>query len=615
MKNALESFKDRVSQSVLSRNLSCSSALLKKTTFPLEEFEISQLEKQGNRAFDWGSVRKSQTFTTCHNIWNNRFNGPCILGDCSGEIEIHGKKRPCGIFNSTLDEVLLEDHILVSEVGMLQNTLVHPSAVLLDIRLLSGIPQCAFGLCTSIPLGSEMGTRALRSHSEWTPDAVEAFLFSPKDQRDSINASVERTVGEIRSDYSVIGMGATICHSGILRGVFIAPGAQLEGVLALENVFFSSSESGPIKLGNGVICRDSILHGGVSLSDSAQVISSIVFDATEISQQALVKNSVIGPDCALAQGEVTSSFLGPFVAAHHQSLLISALWPNGKGNIGYGANVGSNHTGRLPDQEIFPGEGCFFGLGVSVKFPADFRDASYSMFASGIIMLPQKIGMPFSLIVAPSQSFDDLPTAYNEIHPAWVLMENTYLIRRNEKKFSERGKSVRFGKNPGIYRDEIARIVLHARNSLVSLSGKKNYTDKDLPELGKNILLEQNRKKAVDAYTWFLRYFALERLYFKLLEPESQNEGNAISDFCSALLESEVKMSDSRAAMRLFRDYLMQEESLVLSSLEKDYERGVRIQQDYQNAHPTPAEDKVYLALRECNAKRFERIANLTGED
>ena len=52
----------------------------------------------------------------------------------------------------------------------------------------------------------------------------------------------------------------------------------------------------------------------------------------------------------------STSLVGPFVAFHHQALLIAAYWPEGKGNIAYGANVGSNHTGKAPDQEIRPGE-------------------------------------------------------------------------------------------------------------------------------------------------------------------------------------------------------------------------------------------------------------------
>ena len=87
---------------------------------------------------------------------------------------------------------------------------------------------------------------------------------------------------------------------------------------------------------------------------------------------------------------------------HHQSLLIGAFWPEGKGNIGYGANVGSNHTSKSADQEIWPGEGVFFGLGCSIKFPTNFTAAPYTIVATGVTTLAQKVEFPFSLIVQSS---------------------------------------------------------------------------------------------------------------------------------------------------------------------------------------------------------------------
>src|SRR5438093_5611883 len=119
----------------------------------------------------------------------------------------------------------------------------------------------------------------------------------------------------------------------------------------------------------------------------------------------MVTASISGPNSGVAEGEVTASLLGPFVGFHHQALLIAALWPEGKGNVGYGANVGSNHTSKAPDQEFWPGEGTFFGLGVNIKFPADFSRAPYSIIASGVATLPQRVTFPFSLLNNPGAHF------------------------------------------------------------------------------------------------------------------------------------------------------------------------------------------------------------------
>ena len=87
------------------------------------------------------------------------------------------------------------------------------------------------------------------------------------------------------------------------------------------------------------------------------VHSSVMCEHTHVERHGMLTDSVLGPNSGVAEGEVTASLCGPFVGFHHQSLLIATYWPDGKGNVGYGANVGSNHTSKAPDQELWPGEG------------------------------------------------------------------------------------------------------------------------------------------------------------------------------------------------------------------------------------------------------------------
>ena len=105
----------------------------------------------------------------------------------------------------------------------------------------------------------------------------------------------------------------------------------------------------------------------------------------------------------------TTAFL--LAVRHSLPLLLLAIWFEGKGNIGYGANIGSNHTGRLPDQESIPGEGVFFGLGCSIKYPCNLRNAPYSIIASGVVTLPEVEVIHREWIVACWHAFlSDQPT-------------------------------------------------------------------------------------------------------------------------------------------------------------------------------------------------------------
>ena len=76
---------------------------------------------------------------------------------------------------------------------------------------------------------------------------------------------------------------------------------------------------------------------------------------------------LVGLGDGAGMGASVGPLVGPFVGFHHQALLIACFWPDGKGNIGYGANVGSNHTLKAPDQELWPGEGCFFCRKPSIR--------------------------------------------------------------------------------------------------------------------------------------------------------------------------------------------------------------------------------------------------------
>merc|ERR1712127_946436 len=101
---------------------------------------------------------------------------------------------------------------------------------------------------------------------------------------------------------------------------------------------------------------------------------------------------------------------------------------------------GSNHTGRLPDQECTSGEGIFWGLGCVVKFPVDLTSAPYTMIAAGTKLTPQRITMPFSLVVEVS---DENGSSVNDIVPGWVAEHSPYTLARNDKKYTNRCKATR----------------------------------------------------------------------------------------------------------------------------------------------------------------------------
>lgn len=227
---------------------------------------------------------------------------------------------------------------------------------------------------------------------------------------------VNAYVAQIKSEFSIIGPHARVIRCSRIIGTFVGAHAVLDDS-DVANTTMLSTQQEPCVIRGKSIVRDSLLQWNTVVETQGFLESAFLCDCSHVERHGIVMSAVLGSNTSIAEGEVTSSFVGPFVGFHHQALLIASFWPQGRGNVGYGANVGSNHTLKAPDQELFPGEGVFFGLGCNIKFPSNFVQASYSVVATAVSTLPQKVTMPFALINTPGHVIPSLSPAINEISP------------------------------------------------------------------------------------------------------------------------------------------------------------------------------------------------------
>ena len=217
------------------------------------------------------------------------------------------------------------------------------------------------------------------------------------------------------------------------------------------------------------LVSDSLLQWGCRVTGMAVVERSVLIEQARVERHGKVRDSVIGPNTEIAAGEVSSVSprpvrrVPPPVLAHLDPLAGRA------GNVGYGANVGSNHTSRAPDQELWAGEGLFFGLGVNVKFPCDFSRAPYTVIACGVNLPPQKVTFPFSLIAPPKEHFAGVPPVFNQITPAWMLRENIYALKRNEAKFRAGTGRTRHQFDFSVFRRETVECMRQATRRLAGV--------------------------------------------------------------------------------------------------------------------------------------------------
>ncbi|KAG2520954.1 hypothetical protein JM16_006513 [Phytophthora kernoviae] len=574
---------------------SCRSTFA-KSFYHLSSDEIKALEVNGNSAENWGLVRKTkkQLKLQTNRIRQCSFHGKVVLGDFSDfQHDVDGVPFPCGVYNSTLSDVVVLDDALVKDTLVLKGVLVDAKASVLQC----GSVVCAqetetvFGNGRVLHVGVETGGRNLRVVAD-LPFSLGAEVATKRGDLkflETYDAIVDEYVAKIKAPMAIV-----------------AQNAQERTVVKTKSVI-----------------RDSIVQWNSTVETLSVVEGSFLCDTSHVERHGVVMSSVIGPNTSIAEGEVTSSFVGPFVGFHHQALLIASIWPKGKGNIGYGANVGSNHTLKAPDQELFHGEGMFFGLGCNVKFPSNFVKAPYSVIATAVNTLPQLMTMPFALINTPAHVIPSLSPAINEISPGWVLSSSVYTVLRNDNKFRSRNKSKRTHIEAAIFRPEIVQYMKEARADLEAAEGKARiqlangeavYTDKQVRGLGKNYMREASRRAGIEAYTFFIKLYALDAL-LPLVEGGSVSADGTVGNVDRSLYEL-ATLSEEVAPEKLIRECLNDLTSMRTDVVNKaaggkarDDARGQGIIPDYKDVHPPAASEEVILQAQRTATDIKHRVA------
>ena len=567
----------------------------------LSDRETAQLEAQGNTSSDWSRVRVVHDFSPGL-IHASLFLGDCVLGrftaDPGTDIEGSGTRPPQGVYHSTLHNTCVGSAGRIHRCPMISDTILDRGVSAIALRS-SGVDERSgrsYANGISVDAGIETGGRSIGIFAELDPELATLLLtelLGPDHagERETYARYVADYRREANLPWTYVGPDSRL-DSCQLAGSWLGPFTEVGGGSLVSGSTVLSSRDEPVRITSGAQLERAIIQWQTVVESRARVEDSLVMEASHLQHDARIVNATVGSNSALGGGEITSSFVGPFTTAHHQSLVIAACWPGGRGNLGYGANVGSNHTSRVPDQEVWPGEGMFFGLDCAVKFPANFSRSPYSAIASGVVVAPQRIAMPFSLIVdrpvelaglAPGR---DVPSAANQLIPGWMLRSNLYAVMRNEYKFARRRSARRLEIDFDVLRPEIRSIMADAITALEAPEREGRVTAWYLPgELegtGAGVVRDSDRVAAIESYRRAIR---LGELRERRRSGETLNEGD--------LRELGVLLEWLAHGVRRSRS--------------RDRERGSAIIPDYQLTHATLEEDPF---VRQVD----EEIAMLLGK-
>ena len=579
--------------------------------------EIDQLERQGNSAENWNTVQVLEGFSPGA-VVGNRFEGSVVLGCFDPQEGSAGIPREAGVFYCTLADCWIGSGARVARCGHLSRYFVAAGALIEGVgRIAMSGESSDFGNSLELFHG-ELYSRRLRAVAElpfpWAVWATspEAVSGASAALLEALFAAADAYASSMRSARGYIGPGVKIRASGIIENTWIGQGVEVDGVGSVRDCTLWAEPEAPTVLRDGVQVRDSLIGPGCVLEDLCSIRNSALFGRARVLAQAILKGAAVGLHATLSECEVSDSLLGPFTTAMHHALIINAWWPEGRGNVAYGANVGSNHTGRAPDQEIWPGEGLFFGLGCNIKFPSNFREAPYSIVATGVDALAQKVTFPFSLIVPLSQPLEGVPTGFNEIRPGWALLNNAYGLERRERNLIVRDQASRSGVDPAIFRRDLIDSLDAAigRLDIPKSSIRPVYIEENIEGLGKNVMTESARKEALESYRLGRRVGAARLLLSHLNALHSSPDGNRndsagsgsdIVDWASEILGEE----DPEALIEAALDSDRQWADLVRSSKARDSARGAFIIDDYGERHLEGDNDPVIAAVGEDHQRHL----------
>jgi hypothetical protein len=555
------------------------SGALSFRTRALSAPETLQLERQGCVCQDWTRVRVQDGFD-CTAVRETTFEGDVSLAKFSGTVMLPGHvSLSTGIRRAHIRDAVI-GNCCIHDVGLIARQVLQDAVVIFRVGSLVASATSTFATGVKVQVGLETGGREVPLFAEMDMELATWLATNPGDgpERKAFDEALQQHLESVRHAAGFVGEGALICNTATVRNAWIGPHSRIDGAQLVRDVAILSSIDAPTQVRDGVVIEHAVLQPGVQVRTMAVVRKALFCEASGASRHAKILDAIIGSNTEIQEGEVTSTLLGPLVGFHHQSLLIACIWPEGRGNVGHGAALGSNHTGRRADQELWPGEGLFFGLCSQVKFPANFSESPWTLIATGTVVPPGRLRLPFSLL--RSHAGQESP----RVQPGWMWMHNAYALERAELKLASRDRTRAKTCQRPLLHLGVLRLVQEARAALLAVSGSDSWDSKSLPALGMSWMSESDRKEGVSAYTECLTLAALRTVLADV-------EGETL-DWARQFLSEEFPSLDRNALISrlpgLERLWLRR----VRHSRGRDVKRGEEVFDDYASVHPAAKDDE-----------------------
>lgn len=502
----------------------------------LNEHEINALLKQGCTAENWSRILVEEDFCSDH-IYNVEFFGDIRLGHFRKEVEVaKGFTRHSGIRNATLRNVSVGNDCLINNVGLINTT-----------------PDANFGEGKVISVLNEVGNGNVMIFDGLNSQLAALMVKYESDKRftDVIRTMIRNEISNHSSHITTIGNDVRICNTTEVSNCHISDGCTIDGALRLKDCTLKSIPDARVTIGAGVICENSVIYDGSSITNNAKLENCFVGEACKIADGFTAESSLFFANCYMSNGEACAAFCGPFSASHHKSsLLIGGMYSFY--NAGSNTNF-SNHAYKMgPMHWGILERGTKTASGSYILMPAHI--GTFSVCFGKLMHHPDTRKLPFSYLIAYG---DDM-----YLIPGRNL--TTVGLYRDIRKWPTRDKRTQNGKNSVVNFDWLSPFsvggIMVAKRTLESLrevSGNvATYNFHDY------VIKNSSLKKGIKYYDIALRiYMGAVMKRHRLERPRSEVGTGKWSDLSGLLipLSEEMRIVDgikdgSLASIHQIRD-------------------------------------------------------------
>lgn len=366
----------------------------------LTEDEIITLEDRNCWAENWDNINVSDDFIPNY-MHRVLLYGEVNIGAFDKNVEITKDFfKHSGINNATLRNVTVGDNCLIENIGnYINNYTIGDDCYISNVSTMETTEGATYGEGNLISVLNEVGDGNVILFKDLNSQFA-AFMVKhchDRELKDAIRRLIREDIETTSPERGTIGDRVKIVNTKEITNTVICDDCEINGAARLSDTTIVTSPNATVYIGTGVICENSIVSDGSSITNSVKIQDCFVGEACQLNSGFTASASVFFANSYMSNGEACAAFCGPFTASHHKSsLLIGAQFSFY--NAGSATNF-SNHAYKMgPMHWGILERGSKTASGAYLLMPANI--GTFSVCFGKLMHHPDTRNLPFSYLVS-----------------------------------------------------------------------------------------------------------------------------------------------------------------------------------------------------------------------